>query len=349
VLVSLLKNLFGGGTPTDDLLSGVAAYHRGDLDAADRLLAKAIRQAPRSAEAHLYAGLAARKAGRDRDALPLLRRASELDPDNAAGRYQLAETEYRLGDHEAAWRACEQALERAPDFEQCHRLMARIALPGPSYLDILSFLHRTLRPRTYLEIGVATGESFALALPGTRAIGVDPEPRLEYPLPAGSTVARMTSDRFFSTDDVKSEFGGRPVDMAFIDGLHRFEHALRDFINVERHCGRGSTVLIHDCYPLNRLTARRERATRFWSGDIWRLVLALRKYRPDLSVHTIAAPPTGLAIVRGLDPDSNALRGRAGDIVEEFLAVDYGVLDADKPGLLNRFPNDPGKLEALLR
>jgi hypothetical protein len=349
VLGSLLKNLFGSGTSSDDLLTGVAAYHRGDLDAAGRLLEKAIAQAPRNAEAHFYAGLAARKSGRDRDALPLFRRACELDPDNAACRYQLAEAEYRLGNTEAAWRTCEQALERNPDFEPCHRLMASIALPGPSYLDILSFLHRALRPRTYLEIGVATGESFALALPGTRAIGIDPEPRLDYPLAAGASVVRETSDQFFSAGDVKPEFGGLPIDLAFIDGLHRFEHALRDFANVEQCCTRESTVLIHDCYPLDRRTAERERVSRFWSGDVWRLVLALRKHRPDLSVHTIAAPPTGLAIVRNLDPASAMLRERMDDIVAEFLAVDYAVLEADKPGLLNRFPSDPTEVEALLR
>lgn len=349
MLVSLLKNLFGSGTSAEDLLSGVAAYHRGDLEAAGRLLGKAVRQAPHNAEAHLYAGLAAGKAGRDRDALPLFRRASELEPDNAAYRYQLAEAEYRFGNSEAAWRTCEQALERDPDFEMCHRLMAQIALPGPSYLDILSFLHRALRPRTYLEIGVATGESFALVLPGTRAIGIDPEPHFDYPLATGSTLARMTSDRFFAAGDVKAEFGGLPIEMAFIDGLHRFEYALRDFVNVERCCAPGAAVLVHDCYPLDRRTAERERATRFWSGDVWRLVLALRKHRPDLAVHTLAAPPTGLAIVRGLDPASTVLRERMDAIVAEFLAVDYAVLDADKPGLLNRFPNDPGKIEAILR
>lgn len=349
MLGSLLKNLFGGGNSSDDLLSGVAAYHRGDLDVAGRLLDKAIRKAPRNAEAHLYAGLAARKAGRDRDALPLFRRASELAPENPACHYQQAAAEYRLGEPEAAWRACEQALEHDPDFELCHRLMAKIALPGPSYLDILSFLHRALRPRTYLEIGVASGESLALVLPDTRAIGIDPEPRLDYVLAPGTTVARTTSDRFFAGGDVRAEFGGLPIDMAFIDGLHCFEYALRDFINVEQYCAHGSTVLIHDCYPLSRRTAERERVTRFWSGDIWRLVPALRKHRPDLAVHTIAAAPTGLAIVRGLDPASAVLRERMDSIVEEFLALDYAVLDADKPGLLNRLPNDPAVLEALLR
>ena len=349
MLGSLLKSLFSSATASDDLRAGIAAYHRGELDVAGRLLANAVSRAPHNAEAHLYAGLAARTAGRDPDALPFFSRASALDPDNAAYRYQLAEAEYRLGGNDAAWRACEQALERNPDFEMCHRLMARIALPGPSYLDILFFLHRALQPRTYLEIGVATGESFALTPAGTRAIGIDPEPRLDRPLPDGAILVRTTSDQFFAAGDVKAKFGGLPIDLAFIDGLHCFEHALRDFINVEQHCARGSTVLIHDCYPLNRLTAERERASRFWSGDVWRVVLALRKHRPDLAVHTIAAPPTGLAIVRGLDPASVVLRERMDDIVAEFLAVDYAVLNADKSGLLNLFPSDPGKIEALLR
>ena len=31
-------------------------------------------------------------------------------------------------------------------------------------------------------------------------------------------------------------------DLAFIDGMHHFEFALRDFANLERHCAPGSTM-----------------------------------------------------------------------------------------------------------
>ena len=38
----------------------------------------------------------------------------------------------------------------------------------------------------------------------------------------------QTSDEFFARNDVGAELGGLPVDLAFIDGMHHFEFALRD-------------------------------------------------------------------------------------------------------------------------
>jgi len=37
----------------------------------------------------------------------------------------------------------------------------------------------------------------------------------------------------------------------------------------------------------------------FWTGDVWKIVPALIKFRPDLRVFTIACPPTGLTVVCG--------------------------------------------------
>ena len=108
-------------------------------------------------------------------------------------------------------------------------------------------------------------------------------------------------------------------------------------------------MLLHDCYPLNRRTAERGRTVAFSSGDVWRLMLILKKYRPDLAVNTIATPPTGLAVVHGLDPASSVLTRRIEDIVAEFMAVDYDLIETDKPGMLNRFPNDPEKISELVR
>jgi hypothetical protein len=85
-----------------------------------------------------------------------------------------------------------------------------------------------------------------------------------------------------------------------------------------------------------------------WSGDVWRLLLVLKKYRPDLAIHTIATAPTGLTIIRQLDPASRVLAERMEEIVEEFLAIDYSVLNDDKPIKLNLVPNDWQQIERLL-
>ena len=348
VLGSLLKSMFGSGAASANLQAGVAAYERGDLRAAERLLGRALRANPRSAAGQFYSGLIAGESARYRDALQKFELAIALDPARADYRYQAANAAYLAGDSAAARKHCEDALEQSPDHVACQKLLSRIELPGPGYLEVLALVHEVLRPRTYLEIGVYRGESFAKARAGTRAIGIDPEPRIGFELPEHFTVHSTTSDDYFATRDVKAELGGLPLDLAFIDGLHHFEYALRDFINIEKHCTPQSTILMHDCYPLNRRTADRTNWSGFSSGDVWRLILILKKYRPDLRLHTIATPPTGLGVARGLDPESRVLEQNLDRIIAEYAALDYAVLSADKAGMLNLVPNDERSIGALL-
>ncbi len=252
-----------------------------------------------------------------------------------------------LGDSAGAWRECEAALLADPDCWPAHQMMASMALPGPYYMQVLAAVHARLKPRTYLEIGVASGKTIALAGSQTRAVGVDPEPKIRLPLGSNVQIIKATSDEFFA-HDVAALFGQSRIELAFIDGMHHVEVALRDFAAVEHLADPRATILLHDCYPLDRRTAERVRSTVFWSGDCWRLILALKKYRPDLAINTIATAPTGLAVVRNLDPRSRVLSERLDEIVAEFLALDYAVLGYDKPGMLNLFPNDAAQINALL-
>lgn len=297
------------------LEAGTMSYRGGDYDGAWRQASLATRIDPADAEAQYLSGLAALQRRGPGEARAYFERAGELDPLHPGA----------------------------------HITLAQIDLPGPHYLEVLRRIHEHLRPQTYLEIGVEVGRSLTLALPETRAIGIDPRPEIAMPLGPLTTVYEMTSDEFFARHDAREKLGGLPIELAFIDGMHRFEFALRDFINVERNCTPGSTILFHDAYPLDRVTAARECQTRFWSGDVWRMVLALRKYRPDLRVHTVAAFPTGLGIVRGLDPGSRVLRERFAEIEREMLALDYSVLGADKAGMLAAFPNDWERIKSILR
>jgi len=81
------------------------------------------------------------------------------------------------------------------------------------------------RPRTYAEIGVETGQSLRLVDPGTRALGVDPEPKIAFELPPNAQVFAQTSDDFFARSDLDALLGGQPIELALIDGMHHFENA----------------------------------------------------------------------------------------------------------------------------
>ena len=216
------------------------------------------------------------------------------------------------------------------------------------YLGLLRRIHEHLRPSTYVEVGVHEGDSLGLAAPGTRSVGIDPTPSVRRPLPPNTSVLQQTSDEAFAGDELSRLLDGRPVALAFIDGLHLFESALRDFIALERRCTPTSTILVHDCYPRDEVTSARDRTTVFWSGDVWKLVLCLAEHRPDLDVAVVDVAPTGVAIVRRLDPASEVLSRSYDELCARFVGLGYDAVAADKPGRLRLVPGDWPTVRALL-
>jgi hypothetical protein len=202
-----------------------------------------------------------------------------------------------------------------PEFHEFHFRISDMVLEGTNYLEILVNLHDFLKPTAYLEIGVETGRAFKLAGESTISIGVDPKPQLTYQPSFNSKVLVVTSDEFFQTHDILAEFKGNRIDLAFIDGLHLFEQTLKDFVNVEKYSSKHTVVCFHDTLPLDEITSRRECCTRFWTGDVWKIVPILKEYRPDLKVLTVPTTPAGLTIVTNLDPSSQILPTNYEDIV----------------------------------
>ena len=206
--------------------------------------------------------------------------------------------------------------------------MARARLPGDDFLAHLRRFHELLRPEVYVEIGVDAGRTLCLARPPTLAIGVDPAAPAAGEFAAETRLVALESDVFFETGRADAELEGRPVDLAFVDGLHVFEQALRDLAHVERRARRDSVVLIHDCLPLDGATSSRARRTGFWSGDVWKVLPVLARHRPDLDVFVIPTYPTGLAVVTRLDPESRVLEERAEGIGAEWREREW----SDGPG-----------------
>jgi hypothetical protein len=226
-------------------------------------------------------------------------------------------------------------------------LMAGASSGPPTHYEALDFMHVRLLPRTYVEIGVNRGNSLTLALPGTRVVGIDPEPRLRHPISRNTRVFQWASDTFFELWDLEQALGGRKVDLAFIDGMHLFEYALRDFANLERYCTADSVVVLHDCLPANARVAARKRPKKGWTGDVWKLALCLRRYRPDLQVSVLDIPASGLGVVRGLDPESTVLHDRRGEILRELLPLDLDS-PAGREAKESRLPGDWETLRSVL-
>jgi predicted O-methyltransferase YrrM len=221
-----------------------------------------------------------------------------------------------------------------------HQFRARRSLPGPEYLEVLAWIHQELQPRTYLEIGVGFGESLRQASPSTVCIGIDPDSQLYLPLGPQTQIVASTSDEFFASNDLLELLKAPCVDLAFIDGLHLFEQALCDFVNVEKMCSAASVIVLHDCIPLDRVTSARVRTTPFYSGDVWKLAMCLAEQRPDLNLTTIPTAPTGLCIVTGVNHRSKILESRYDALVETYLPLtfdDYRSRPRQMPAIL---PND---------
>jgi len=207
---------------------------------------------------------------------------------------------------------------------------------GVSYLEFLAASHTYLAPRTYLEIGTETGQSLAFA--GCDVIAVDPK----FVLRTSATGTRkrtfffqMPSDTFFETENVPGLLG-LPVDIAFLDGMHQFEFLLRDLIGTEAACHPRSLILLHDCLPLNPRMALRQfvpgdstetESAYFWTGDVWKLLPILQEYRPDLRLHVLDCPPTGLVAITGADPGSRVLADHYDEIVGKHAAT---VIDEER-------------------
>lgn len=185
--------------------------------------------------------------------------------------------------------------------------------------EVLGRLHEVLTPRGYLEIGVWVGES--LRLSRTRTVAVDPVDRLTEPPPhADLHLVTATSDDFFADPDPMGHLPA--LDLAFVDGMHLVEFVLRDLTNLERHSHAGTVVLLDDVFPRNVEEAARERTTRDWTGDVFRIQEVLTRHRPDLTCVPLDTEPTGTMLVLGLDPTNTVLASRYEQIVAQAIGPD---------------------------
>jgi len=188
---------------------------------------------------------------------------------------------------------------------------------GAGTLDCYEFLidlHKYVEPRFYTEIGVEYGASLKLAQ--CAALGIDPAPQLSVPIAPQHSISYTTSDDFFRLADTSAM---KSIDLCYIDGMHQIEFALKDFMNMERFCHAGSVVIVDDIYPAHPLQGERIRQSRYWTGDIWKIIPILQLHRPDLIVMPVDTDPTGSLMVLGLDPTNNVLWDHFDSIIDHAI------------------------------
>ncbi|MGG7509592.1 class I SAM-dependent methyltransferase [Plantibacter sp. YIM 135249] len=196
----------------------------------------------------------------------------------------------------------------------------RFTPPQMTRHQFLEGLHSLIQPRTYLEIGVNDGRS--LALSRAKSIGIDPEFGILTELECDLQLARTTSDEFFARADPLRHFGGLPIDLAFIDGMHLAEFAYRDFVNVERLMSPTGVIVLDDMLPRSVEEAARDRQTFYWAGDVFKVAEILREARPDLVIVPVNTAPTGVLLVTALDPSSRDLDAQYATRLEQLQSSD---------------------------
>ena len=215
---------------------------------------------------------------------------------------------------------------------------------GRPYVSYIADFLEARGSSAHLEIGTFHGQSLAPLTCTTLAI--DPEFQLRHPIMGKKQAAflfQMTSDAFFEAHDPCHYLRG-PITSAFLDGLHLFEALLRDLIHTERYCTPGGVIFLHDCLPLSVEMTVREHAdvpldgpySGWWTGDVWKLVPILRKYRPDLEMTFLDCPPTGLLMLTRLNPRDRTLEENYDRIVEDFME-----LELDHEGLADHIASSP--------
>lgn len=202
------------------------------------------------------------------------------------------------------------------------------------YCRFLRLLHYFMKPKIYVEVGVAFGNSLIMADKSTKVIGIDPVNRLKYPLAENCQIFFETSDDFFARHNIVKEFHA-PVDLAFLDGMHLFEYYLRDFINLEKNSHKDTVIVIHDTTPVDEVSSMRERKQDFWTGDVFKMVLILKKYRPDLKIINIDECYTGICCVTNCNPESTILKDNYDKIVEEFMLLSFADIKENRNEILS--------------
>jgi tetratricopeptide (TPR) repeat protein len=275
-----------------------------------------------------------------RDLLSLERNADRTPLQKANDHLALGQAHYLLDETDAAVANFQAALRLIPDLPDAHSGLAALKMPGMPYLDWLEKLYDYLKPKNVIEIGVSQSASLARVPAPAIAIGVDPVPSVIYPLKTEAHIFAETSDDFFARRNVRELLRGEPLSIGFIDGSHIFEQALRDFMNLEKYCGPNSLIMFHDTVPLDELTQRRTPETHFSTGDVWKTILCLKRYRPDLDIFTIATAPTGLTLVTGLDPGSTILSEIYDRALADHLNIPFSAVEHTLSSDLNTVPND---------
>lgn len=171
--------------------------------------------------------------------------------------------------------------------------------------DIINFLIKQKKFKSYLEIGLDNGDNFKNIKCDLKE-SVDPffkedhkngqDLQFDEDIPdkiKEMLTYRMTSDEFF-------EQNTKTYDIIFIDGLHLQEQVGKDIINSLKILNKNGYIVVHDCLPGNESMQIVPRQQIGWNGDVWKAIYELIQQGLDIKV---IDTDFGVGIIKYTDND----------------------------------------------
>jgi len=291
-------------------MENAISLHKGNnLKEATKLYNEVLEIFPENSFANHNLGSILVIEHQSKKALPYFIKALEIEPKIEQFWTSYIDALINLDAIEYAKEMLEIAYQRGFSGKVFDTLTERTLSPGQSknffraldkdYLAFLQALHQKVY-EGYFEIGTRRGNS--LTLSQSPSIAIDPCFDIKHD-PVGSKdyclLFQNKSEDFFQ--NIMPNLSFLKCQLAFIDGMHLFEYALKDFINLVKNSSEEALFLFHDPIPFSFEMATRDYNSiqygKEWTGDIWKLVPILIEAGLKDDIKLLTSSPTGLLAV----------------------------------------------------
>jgi len=179
--------------------------------------------------------------------------------------------------------------------------------------DIMNYLIREYELISYLEIGVAAGNTLNNVFCQTKD-AVDPVKSVQ------EVNYVMTSDEFF-----KQLPKDKMYDLIFIDGLHTYEQVKIDFDNSVKHLSPNGFIVMDDTCPYSEELTSPVFRDGGWTGTVYKFMIDFAYSDIDFEYNTVFTPHGHTIFHRG-----NRIIQLEGDI-----SYDWNFFHPNKKAILN--------------
>jgi tetratricopeptide (TPR) repeat protein len=305
-------------TIEEALQQGEAAHIEGKLQEAERVYRTILEAQPTHPYANHNLGMLAASRYKSQIALPFFEIALEENPEREEFWLSYIRALISVDQIESAGRSIKTAKKCGFSSEKFDALEDLLLSPTEHsakgsfyqandghYLNFLKALHEK-KYEIYFEIGACTGNS--LRLSQSPSVAIDPYFNLQVETIGNKDFCLLfqeKSDYFFG--ETLPKFPHLKCQLGFIDGMHLFEYALRDFINLAKNSSEKPLFLFHDVLPWSYEMATRDYKKipkgEPWTGDIWKLIPIFISLGMEKNMKLLTSAPSGILAISNPSKD----------------------------------------------